>query len=181
MGYRFVEDIDVSQSDFQTMLDELTDAKNSLVQHNGYMPRQWVFGLIPRVAGHMLKENSDLPNLDPEGRLRRIAEMRHKCRMAAIETEPNAKIRKSLIGRSNPFEEITCLEILCINAEQETVCIKHKVNGWDRFVSLELKEKCLGISSCDSYQVCKGTAAYGITRRARNARYADENWRRRSR
>ena len=53
MGNRIVEDIGVSQSDFQTMLDELTDAKNSLVQHNGYMPRQWVFGLIPRVPGHM--------------------------------------------------------------------------------------------------------------------------------
>ena len=103
MGYRIVEDVDASQSDFQTMLDELTDAKNSLVQHNGYMPRQWVFGLIPRVPGHMLEGNSDLPNLDPEGRFRRIAEMRHKCRMAAIETEANAKIRKSLIGRSRPL------------------------------------------------------------------------------
>ena len=40
MGYRIVEDIDVSQSDFQTMLDELADARNSLVQHNGYMRRQ---------------------------------------------------------------------------------------------------------------------------------------------
>ena len=67
MGYRIVEDIDASQSDFQTMLDELTDAKNSLVQHNGYMPRQWVFGLIPRVPGHMHEENSDLPHLDPDG------------------------------------------------------------------------------------------------------------------
>ena len=103
MGYRIVEDIDVSQSDFQTMLDELTDAKNSLVQHNGYMPRQWVFGLIPRVPGHLLEENSDLPNLDPEGRFRRIAKMRHKCQKAAIETEANAKIRKSLIGRSRPM------------------------------------------------------------------------------
>ena len=84
------------KSDFQTMLDELTDAKNSLVQHNGYMPRQWVFGLIPRVPGHLLEENSDLPYLDPEGRC-------HKCRMAAIETEANAKIRKSLIGRSRPM------------------------------------------------------------------------------
>ena len=102
MGYRIIEDIDASQRDFQTMLDELTDAKNSLVQHNGYMPRQWVFGLIPRVPGHML-ENSDLPNLDPEGRFRKIAEMRHKCRMAAIETEATAKIRKSLIGRSRPM------------------------------------------------------------------------------
>ena len=51
----------------------------------------------------MLEENSDLPNLDPEGRFRKIAEMRHKCRMAAIETEANAKIRKSLIGRSRPM------------------------------------------------------------------------------
>ena len=67
------------------------------------MPRQWVFGLIPRVPGHMQEENSDLPNLDPEGRFRRIAEMRHKCRMAAIETEANAKIRKSLIERSRPM------------------------------------------------------------------------------
>ena len=91
---RIVEDIDVSQSDSQTMLDELTDAKNSLVQHNGYMPRQWVFGLIPRVPGHVFEENSDLHHLDPVGRFRRIAEMRHKCRMAAIETGTNAKIRK---------------------------------------------------------------------------------------
>ena len=29
--------------------------------------------------------------------------MRHKCRMAAIETGANAKIRKTLIGRSRPM------------------------------------------------------------------------------
>ena len=29
--------------------------------------------------------------------------MRHKCRLAAMETEANAKIRKSLIGRSRPM------------------------------------------------------------------------------
>ena len=103
VGYKILEDIDVSEGDFQTLLDELTDAKNSLVQQNGYMPRQWVFGLIPRVPSHMLEENPDLPNLDPEGRFRKIAEMRHKCRMAAIETEANAKITKSLIGRSRPM------------------------------------------------------------------------------
>ena len=103
MGYTILEDIDVSEGDFQGMLDELTDAKNSLVQQNGYMSRQWVFGLIPRVPGHMLEENPDLPNLDFEGRFRKIAEMRHKRRMAAIETEANAKIRKSLTGRSRPM------------------------------------------------------------------------------
>ena len=61
------------------------------------------YGLIPRVPGHMLEENSDLPNLDLEGRFRRIAEMLHKCRMAAIETEANAKIKKVLIRRSRPM------------------------------------------------------------------------------
>ena len=145
MGYRIVEDIDVSQSDFQTVFGELTDAKNSLVQHNGYMSRQWVFGLIPRVPGHMLEENSDLPNLDPEGRFRKIAEMRHKCGMAAIESEANAKIRKSLIGRSRPMRgKTTFLEILCITGEQEAVCMKHKVIGWDQLGSLELNEEMSG-------------------------------------
>ena len=75
---------------------------SSRQRNSGYLPRQWVFGLIPLVPGHMLEENSDLPNLDPEGRFRRIAIVRHKCRMAAIETEANTKIRKSLIGRSRP-------------------------------------------------------------------------------
>ena len=65
MGYRIVEDTDLSQCDVQTMLDELTDAKNILVQHNGYMPREWVSSLILRVPCHMLEENIDLPNLDP--------------------------------------------------------------------------------------------------------------------
>ena len=39
-GYKILEYIVVSEGDFQTLLAELTDAKNSLVQHNGYMPRQ---------------------------------------------------------------------------------------------------------------------------------------------
>ena len=47
MGYKILEDNDVSEGDFQTLLAELTDAKNSLVQQNGYMPRQCVFGTIP--------------------------------------------------------------------------------------------------------------------------------------
>ena len=59
MRYRIVEGIDVSEGDVQTLLDELTDAKNSLVQQNGYMPKQVVFDLIPRVPGHMLEEDPD--------------------------------------------------------------------------------------------------------------------------
>ena len=37
-----------------------------------------------------------------------------------------------------------CLEILCITGEQELVCIKHKVSGWDQLGSLALKEEMSG-------------------------------------
>ena len=57
--------------------------------------------------------------------------------------------------------------------------MKHKVIGWDQLGSFGVEGGNVWvISSCDSYQVCKRTAAYGITRRARNARDADENRRR---
>ena len=156
MGHKILEDIDVSQSDFQTLLDELTDAKNSLVT-------------IPRVPGHL-------------GRFRRIAEMRHKCRMAAIETEANAKIRKSLIGRSRPMrgnyvpgdlEKLLASRNWCASS---TRSVAGTSSG-----HRNRRRKCLGITSCDSYQVCRGAGSYGITRRARDARNADEDWRRRSR
>ena len=76
------------------------DAKNNLLQHNGYLQRQWVRGSSHRVLGHVLEDNSDLPLLEPEGPFRKQAQYRHKCRMAAIEVEANTKISKSLIGRS---------------------------------------------------------------------------------
>ena len=38
MGYRIVEDVDASQSDFQTMLDELTDAKKQCLVRT----TQWI-------------------------------------------------------------------------------------------------------------------------------------------
>ena len=135
MGYKILEDIDVSQNDFQTLLDELTDAKNNLVQQNGKMPRQWVFDLIPRVPGHLLEENPDLPNLDPEGRFRRIAEMRHKCRMAAIETEANANIRKTLIGRSRPMRGNYVPGDLVDYWRAGTGVHQAQVSGWDHLVS----------------------------------------------
>ena len=53
--------------------------------------------------GHVLEDSSNLPLLELEGRFRKQAQYRHKCRMAAIEVEANAKIWKSLIGRSRPM------------------------------------------------------------------------------
>ena len=134
----------MSECDFQTLLDELTDAKNSLVQHNGYMPRQWVFGLIPRVPGHMLEENSGLPKLDPEGRFRRIAEMRTSVGWRPSRQRRMRRLERVRLDDRDPCEEITCLEIWCIIGEQELVCIKHKVSGWDQLGSPELKEETFG-------------------------------------
>ena len=100
VGNRTVEDLDIDEADFQQLLDELTDANNNLVQHNEYLPRHWVLGTFPRVPGHVLEDNSNLPLLELGCRFRKQAKYRHKCRMAAIEVEANAKIWKSLIGRS---------------------------------------------------------------------------------
>ena len=84
MGYHAMTEVVIDEEDMQPLIDELCDAKNSLVQHNGYMPRQWVMGTLPRIPGHPLEDSPDLPNLDPEGRYRENLEMRHACRKAAI-------------------------------------------------------------------------------------------------
>ena len=77
MGNRTMEDLDIDEVDLQNLLDELTDGKNNLAQHTGYLPRQWVLGSSPCLPGHVLKDNSDLPLLEPEGQFRKQAQYRH--------------------------------------------------------------------------------------------------------
>ena len=78
VGNRTMEDLDIDEADFQQLLDELTDAKNNLAQHNGYLPRPWVLGSSLRVLGHVLEYTSDLPLPESEGRWRKQAQCRHK-------------------------------------------------------------------------------------------------------
>ena len=135
----------MSEGDFQTLLHELTDAKNSLVEQNGYMPRQWVFGLIPRVPVHMLEENPDLPNLNPDGRFRKIAEMRHKCRMAAIETEAKCENQKEFDCTIETHARKLWARRSCVLLASRDWCASSpKVIGWDQFGSSELKEGMFG-------------------------------------
>ena len=75
-----LEDVDIVEAEVQQLLDEWTDSKSNLVQNNGYLPRQGVPGSSPRVSGHALEDNSDLPLLEPEGQFRQQAQYRHKCR-----------------------------------------------------------------------------------------------------
>ena len=67
MGNRTLEDLDIDGADVQQLLDELTNAKDTLVDHNGYLPRHHVLGSSPRVPGHAFEENSDLPLLENVG------------------------------------------------------------------------------------------------------------------
>ena len=59
----------------------------------------------------------------------------------------------------------TFLEILCITGEQETVCMKHKVIGWDQLGSLELKEGNVWVChrataiNCAKEQLCVASPA----------------------
>ena len=78
----------------------------------------------------MLEENSDLPNLDPEGHFRRFAEMRHK---SAIETEAFDWTIKTRARKLRAWRSCVLL------ASRETVCIMHKVSGSDpaRVIGIE--------------------------------------------
>ena len=97
--------LDIDVVDFQQLLDGLKDAKNNLVQHDGYLPRQRVLGSSPCVPGHVIEDNSHLPLLELECGFRTQAQLRHECRMAAIGVEANTKVRKCLIGKSRPMRD----------------------------------------------------------------------------
>ena len=60
MRNRTMEDMGIDEADVQQLLDELTGAKNNLVQHSGYLPRQWVLGSSPGFPDHALEDNSDV-------------------------------------------------------------------------------------------------------------------------
>ena len=104
-------------------LMRMTDAKNSLVQQNGYMPRQWVFGLIPRVPGHMLEENLDLPNLDPE----------------VVQKDYRDAPQMSNGGHRDRGWR-SCLLL----ASRDWCASSPKSFGWDKLGSSELKEEMSG-------------------------------------
>ena len=73
MRDRTMEHLITDEADFLQLLGEFTDAKNNLVQHNGYLPRQEILGSSPRVPGHVLEDNSVLPLLEPDGRFKKQA------------------------------------------------------------------------------------------------------------
>ena len=67
------------------------------------MPKRWVFGLEPKVPGHILDDSGNLPLLDPQGRFHEVMKIRHHCRLAAIQAGASYAIRQSLFGRSRPY------------------------------------------------------------------------------
>ena len=66
MGNRTMEDLDIDEAECQLLLDELTDAKNNLVQHTGHVLGYWVWD-HHFVFLDVLEDNSDLPPLEFEG------------------------------------------------------------------------------------------------------------------
>ena len=74
------------------------------------------------------------------------------------------------------FDWATCLEILCIIGEQELVCIKHKVSGWDQLGLLELKEEMSGYLIVRQLSSLQRNSYVWHHPQSENA---DEDWRRR--
>ena len=148
-----MEDMD---ADVLQFLYRLTMAKNNLVQHNGYLPRQCVFGSAPRFPGHVLDEDTDLLLQKLEGRLRNQAEYRRKCRTAAIAVEANAMTRTCLIGRSVPKGDYVLGDTQCTIGEQVKEYITLKDRGRD------LRESSVDLSQSNGDQVCNSTCSDGI-------------------
>ena len=84
------------------MLDELTDAKNNLVQHTGSLPRHWILGSSLRLPGPVLEDSSDLPLLGLRAGSGNLPSTDKDVVWQRLR-EANTKIRKSLVGRSRPM------------------------------------------------------------------------------
>ena len=122
----------------------MTDAKNNLAQHKGYLPRQWVLGSSPRVLGHALEDSSDLLLLEPAGRAVSGNRLSTDICVGAIEVEANTKIRKSLMEGPDHWEVTTFLEMQYTTGEQVKESISRKDTGWDPLESLVLKVAICG-------------------------------------
>ena len=106
----------------------------------------------------VVKDNSDLPLLEPEGPFRKQAQYRHKCR-AATEVEANSKLRKSLIVRSRPMrgEYVPGDAVYCWRAGQGVHQSQGHWMGPARVISIE------GSSLCVSHRKCaQRTSSDGI-------------------
>ena len=73
MAYKTLEDVDIESHELHIFADELADANNSSVLHDGCMPRQCVFGALPRVAGQPLPPE-DLQLMHPIDRFARTSD-----------------------------------------------------------------------------------------------------------
>ena len=112
--YRYIWDKTVAHtlptpSEIEYVLAMVSSAKNNLRRHHGYSPAQWLFGTEPRTGDAALDENDSLFKLEElrthEELWRRKQEIRYAARMAFIESQADASLKRALWGRSRVAAE----------------------------------------------------------------------------
>ena len=84
-------------------IDSVNNAKNLLRNKDGYSPRQWVFGVNPRLLGDVVDEPhaaATLSALSTDSKLQRQNAIRQAARVAFIQVQTDQALQRSLLHRS---------------------------------------------------------------------------------
>ncbi|CAE7462138.1 GIP [Symbiodinium sp. CCMP2456] len=82
---------------------EVNNAKNQLRNKDGYSPRQWVFGVNPRIPGDVVDEENNLAamsHLTVDARVQRMNAVRQAARVAFIQVQTSQSVQRALLHRS---------------------------------------------------------------------------------
>ncbi|CAE6959768.1 HSP90 [Symbiodinium sp. CCMP2592] len=82
---------------------EVSNAKNQLRNKDGYSPRQWVFGVNPRLPGDVLDEPHNLSamsHLTTDARMQRMNAVRQAARIAFLRVQTDQAMQRALLHRS---------------------------------------------------------------------------------
>lgn len=95
--------------EFDYVLSMVSYAKNTRRRSHGYSPTQWLFGKEPRTGDAALDENTDLRELEelrsPDEQWRRKQQIRQAARVAFIESQADAALKRALLGRPRVLPE----------------------------------------------------------------------------
>ena len=124
----------MDEADFQQLLDELTDAKNNLVQHNGYFPR----------LGFRISTADSRPRFGSVGEWWKQAQHR-QVTDGSDRAGSQRKHQKQLDCKVDTNEMcLTFLGMQCTTGEQVKESINRKASGWELQESSVLTEAICG-------------------------------------
>ena len=100
---KLVESEAVTESEVAWAMAEVSNAKNQLCNKDGYAPRQWVFGVNPKLPGDVVDGASDLSALSSfsiDSKLQRQNAIRQAARIAFLQVQTSEAVQRALAHKS---------------------------------------------------------------------------------